>query len=119
MSRAQSEKRLTSTPKSFQIFYSKFRKAVLRHDKNAVASMTSFPFSYGWDAGDEGTYSRRQFLTKFNAIFRGTHGLFSRTDPKFDVDGNSLGLTNSADASHYTFEKKGSTYVFSSFIVEP
>jgi len=117
--RAQTSKRLTATPKVFQTFYAKFRRAVLRNDKSAVASMTSFPFEYGWDAGDEGTYSRRQFLAKFNDMFKGTHKLFSRSDPKFYVDGKTFNLTNMSDASHYIFEKKGSTYVFSSFVVEP
>jgi hypothetical protein len=116
---AQKQQKLATTPRSFQTFYAKFKTAVLRNDKRAVASMTSFPFSYGWDAGDEGTYTRSQFIAKFTRIFRGARGLFSRSDPTFDVDGNSVGLTNSANASHFTFEKKGSTYFFKSFIVEP
>jgi len=116
---AQKTRKLTSTPKAFQTFYAKFKTAVLRGDKQAVASMTSFPFEYGWDAGDEGTYTRKQFLAKFDDMFRGTHKLFSRSNPTFTVDGKSISLTNEADASGYTFEKKGSTYYFTSFIVEP
>jgi|GEM_PF-1491961 len=117
--RAQSPTRLSSTPKTFQSFYAKFRRAVIRGDKQAVASMTTFPFSYGWDAGDEGTYGRRQFLQKFKDIFRGAASLFRRSDPKFTMDATSLVLTNTADASHYVFEKKHGIYHFASFIVEP
>lgn len=116
---AQTEKRLTSTPKAFQAFYAKFKSAVLRGDRQAVASMTSFPFQYGWDAGDEGTYTRSQFLRKYNDIFRGTRRLFGQANPKFYVDGSSFGLTDTTDASHYGFEKKHGAYFFTSFIVEP
>ncbi|MBV9243027.1 MAG: hypothetical protein JO314_13565, partial [Acidobacteria bacterium] len=66
---AQKSQRLRSTPRSFQTFYAKFKSAVLRNDKRSVASMTSFPFKYGWDAGDEGTYTRTQFIAKFTRIF--------------------------------------------------
>ncbi len=116
---AQTTRRLSSTPRAFQSFYAKFRAAVLKGDKNAVASMTSFPFPYGWDAGDEGTYTRKQFLAKYNDMFRGTRKLFSRSNPNFTVDGNSISITNMADASAYIFEKKGSSYYFTSFVVEP
>jgi hypothetical protein len=116
---AQISRRLSATPKSFQTFYAKFKSAVLRGDKQAVASMTSFPFSYGWDAGDEGTYSRKQFLAKYNDIFRGTGKLFSKANRSFYVDGNSLGLLNEEDASVYTFKKKGGRYYLTSFVVEP
>ena len=116
---SQTTRRLTSTPKAFQSFYTKFRAAVLRGDKKAVASMTSFPFPYGWDAGDEGTYTHKQFLAKYNDMFRGTRKLFSRSNPSFTVDGNSISITNMADASGYIFEKKGHSYYFTSFVVEP
>jgi hypothetical protein len=116
---AQTDRKLTATPKSFQVFYAKFRKAVLARDKNAVASMTSFPLRYGWDAGDEGKYSRKQFLVKFDDMFRGTRKLFSRANPTFYGDRDSFDLTNTADASHYGFTRKRSTYYFDSFMVEP
>lgn len=116
---AQTEKRLTATPRAFRTFYAKFKSAVLRNDKPAVASMTSFPFKYGWDAGDEGTYTRRQFIRKFDDMFRDTRRLFSRSNPQFYVDGDTYSLTNTADASHFSFVKKGTKYYFASFIVEP
>ena len=115
----QTSRRLSATPKAFQTFYAKFKGAVLRGDKQAVASMTSFPFSYGWDAGDEGTYTRSQFLRKFNDIFRGKRRLFGQSNPKFYVDENSLSLVDTSDASHYGFNKKGGKYYFTSIMVEP
>lgn len=116
---AQTDRRLSATPKVFQTFYAKFKGAVLRGDKQVVASMTSFPFSYGWDAGDEGTYTRSQFLRKFNDIFRGKRRLFGQSNPKFYVDENSLSLVDTSDASHYGFNKKGGKYYFTSIMVEP
>ena len=40
-------------------------------------------------------------------------------DLKFYVDENSLSLTDTSDASHYGFNKKGSKYYFTSLMVEP
>ena len=116
---AQTTRRLSATPKAFQTFYAKFKSAVLRGDKRAVASMTRFPFSYGWDAGDEGTYTRSQFLRKYNDILGGTRRLFGQSNPKFYNDENSLSLADTSDASHYGFNKKGGKYYFTSIMVEP
>jgi hypothetical protein len=116
---AQTEKRLSSTPKDFQTFYAKFKGAVARKDKQAVASMTSFPFKYGWDAGDEGTYSRSRFLTNFNRIFGNNKKIFRQANPSFSVDGKHLDLMDEEDASHYGFVKTAAGYRFVSMIVEP
>lgn len=116
---AQSNRRLTSTPKSFQAFFLKFKTAVGRRDRNGVAVMTKFPFKYGWDAGDEGTYNRSQFMANYKHIFDGTGRLFAQKNPTFYAEGGSFTLTNNYDASHYRFEKRGSTYVFAAIMVEP
>jgi hypothetical protein len=116
---AQTEKKLTSTPKEFQTFYAKFKSAVIRKDKHAVASMTSFPFKYGWDAGDEGTYSRSRFLTNFNRIFSNNQKIFRQANPSFTIDGKHLDLLDETDASHYGFVKTSAGYKFVSIIVEP
>ena len=112
-------KRLSSTPTAFQTFYRNFRNAVTRRDKLAVASMTQFPFEYGWDAGDEGTYTRRQFLAKFDDIVGRNKGIFRRANPRFYVNGNSFDLTDESDASHFGFTKTRTGYKFTSMIVEP
>ena len=115
----QTKRKLSSTPVAFQAFYAKFKAAVIKRDRNAVVSLTRFPFHYGWDAGDEGTYTRSQFLAKFNDIFRGTGKLFAQKNPIFYGENGSYSLTNEADASHYMFEKRGSVYKFNSLVVEP
>ena len=113
-------KRLSALPAKFQTFYTNFRNAVIRRDKQAVAAMTKFPFGYGWDAGDEGTYSRRQFLAKFDSIFPRSKRLFRQKNPRaFYGDGNSFDLTDESDASHYGFERTATGYKLTSFIVEP
>lgn len=79
----QSERRLSATPKAFQLFFAKFKAAALKRDRDAVASMTKFPFEYGWDAGDEGTHTRRQFLAKFSVIFSEIDRLLVNAIPSF------------------------------------
>ncbi|MFZ1699876.1 MAG: hypothetical protein WBO10_15620 [Pyrinomonadaceae bacterium] len=116
---AQTSKRLTATPKAFQAFFAKFKTAAIKRDRTAVASMTKFPFKYGWDAGDEGSYNRAQFISNFSRIFDGTGSFFERKNPKFYTESGSFDLTNENDASHYIFEKRGSTYKFTAFIAEP
>jgi hypothetical protein len=81
--------------------------------------MTRFPFAYGWDAGDEGTYTRRQFLAKFDVIFGKGKKIFRQRNPAFFVDGSSLDLMDEEDASHYGFMKTTTGYKFTSMIVEP
>lgn len=116
---AQSSRKLNNTPKAFQTFYAKFKSAVARKDKTAVAALTKFPFRYGWDAGDEGTYSKAEFTKNFKRIFEGGTKLFGKSNPTFTVDGSTYDLTNNDDASHYIFKKIGSRYWFTSMIVEP
>jgi hypothetical protein len=116
---AQTEKKLSSTPKDFQTFYAKFKGAVTRKDKQAVVAMTSFPFKYGWDAGDEGTYSRTRFLANFNRIFGNNKKIFHQTNPSFTIDGKLFDLMDEEDASHYGFVKTSAGYKFVSIIVEP
>ena len=113
-------KPLSATPRAFQVFYAKFRKAVIARDKTAIASLTRFPFQYGYDAGDEGTYSKAQFLKQFNKIFGTRRGIFARRNPALyaDEDGG-FDLNDESDASHFIFEKKGASYQFTAYIAEP
>ena len=59
-----------SSPKEFRTFYFKFKKAVESNDRAKVASMTVFPFEYGFDTGNEGKWTRRQFIKNCNAKCR-------------------------------------------------
>jgi len=120
-SNAQKNQRLNSTPKAFRIFYAKFRNAVVKGDKNTVASLTQFPFKYGFDAGDEGTFSKAQFIKRFVDIFGGERKIFGQKNPIFYLysETGTFELTDSDDASHYTFEKKGASYKFKAYAAEP
>lgn len=113
------EKRLNSTPKAFQTFYVKFRNAVIKGDKNIVASMTQFPFEYGFDAGDEGTFSKAQFIKKFDDFFGEERKIFAQKNPVFYFEARTYNLTDNDDASHYIFEKKGASYKFTAYAAEP
>ena len=116
---AQKTVRLSSTPSAFQVFYKKFAKAVNRGVGTEIAAMTSFPFKWGFDAGDEGVWSRQEFVKEYGKIFMPQPLVFKRKDPQFTVDGLSYTLTDADDASYFTFKKKGGTYKLASYIVEP
>jgi hypothetical protein len=118
---AQNSRRLSATPRAFQVFYTKFRKAVIARQKTAVVSMTAFPFQYGYDAGDEGTYTRAQFLKNYDKVLgRGQDiAIFRRTNPTFYSGDGRFELVDESNASHYTFEKKGASYRFAAYISEP
>lgn len=114
------EQRLNSTTKAFRTFYARFRSAVIRRDKATVSTMTQFPFKYGFDAGDEGTFTKAQFIKRFNNILGKKAWIFGQRNPVFFVvDAKTYGLMDESDASHYIFKKKGTTYKFTAYIVEP
>jgi hypothetical protein len=115
---AQKSVRLDKAPAAFKVFFEKFRSAVARGDKATVASMTQFPFQYGFDAGDEGTWTRAQFTRKYNDIFGGERKVFAQKNPLFYSEAGSYDLATN-DASHYSFVKQGNSYKFTSYIVEP
>ena len=116
---AQRTQRLNSTPKAFQTFYAKFRNAVIKGNKNTVASMTQFPFEYGFDAGDEGTFSKTQFIERFDVFFGGEQKIFAQKNPIFYSEAGTYNLTDNDDASHFIFEKKGVSYKFTAYVSEP
>lgn len=116
---AQKKQRLDSTPKAFRIFYNKFRNAVINSDKNIIVSLTQFPFQYGFDAGDEGTFSKTQFIEKFDDLLGGERKIFAQKNPVFYLEAGTYNLMDENDASHYIFEKKGMNYKFTAYVVEP
>jgi hypothetical protein len=120
VARAQ-ETRLSSSPKAFRTFFAKFLTAVRAGDKSSVASMTRFPFKYGFDAGDEGTIrSKAQFARKFADFFgKSPKGFVSERNPLFSRgDGGNYEVVTE-DATHLIFVKSGGTFKFTAFIVEP
>ena len=116
---AAQEKRLDSSPKVFQAFFARFLDRVHRNDRSSVAAMTSFPLRYGFDAGDEGTMTRKQFLKRFAEIFGESPNEFLiEKNPLFRQDGSSY-TVSTEDAAHMTFRRKGTGFFLKSYIVEP
>jgi hypothetical protein len=114
------EKRLNSSPKSFRTFFKTFTIAVAKNDKTAVASMTNFPFVYGFDAGDEGKMTKTQFIKRFREIFGKTpKSFFTENNPVFSKNNDGSYIISTEDAAHLSFVKKGNSYKFKSYIVEP
>lgn len=116
---AQSGVRIEKTPKAFQTFFSKFKTAVRKKQKAAVASMTEFPFDYGFDAGDEGKYTRTQFIKNFTNIFGSDEPLFDAKNIEFRCDARECVLDDMSHASHFIFKKRGKSYKFASYFSEP
>lgn len=117
---AAQEKRLNSASAEFRTFYAKFIAAVHRGDKAGVALLSSFPLTYGFDAGDEGKYTRKEFLSNgFRRMFGKSPAKFL-TDRNPMVSGNGTSYTVSTkDATHLIFTKGGKRFFFTDFLVEP
>ncbi len=114
------ETRLTSAPKAFRTFFATFKSAVERSDKTAVAGMSKFPFNYAYDAGDEGTYSRSQFIRHFSDVFsKNPRRFFDERSPAFHIGDHDSVVIDTKDAAHLVFAKSGRTYKFSEYLVEP
>ena len=112
--------RLNSAPKAFRTFFAKFRTAVEKNRKTDVASMTRFPFKYGYDAGDEGTYSRGAFLKNFKHITGDFFGEYKmEKNPVFGKDTDGTFIISTESASHLSFYRSGKTWKFVAYIVEP
>jgi len=117
---AQTEKRLNSSPASFRAFFAKFIRAVEKSDKTAVASMTRFPFKYGFDAGDEGTMSKTQFIKRFRDLFGDAPRQFmTEKNPLFSRGDGGSYIISTEDATHLIFIKSGSVYKFTAYMSEP
>ncbi len=112
--------RLDSAPKAFRVFFAKFRRAVEKKDKTQVAAMTRFPFAYGYDAGDEGKYTRTQFLKNFKHVTGDFFGEYKMgKNPWFEGGDDQTYTISTESASHLTFIKSGNTFKFISYYVEP
>jgi len=117
---AQTETRLGSSPKAFRTFFAKFLRAVRAGDKAAVASMTRFPFRYGFDAGDEGEMTKRQFVKRFGEVFgRSPKRFLPEKNPLFARDDDGIYYVMTEDAAHLSFVKSGASFKFIAFVVEP
>lgn len=117
---AQPTTRLKQCPQAFRTFYAKFSAAVLRTDKNAVISATKFPFRWAFDAGDEGKYTRSQFLRNYGKLFdRDTRDFLRVKNPYCTVMEKGEIDIMSEYAMHLNFERSGRTYRFAGYFIEP
>lgn len=117
---AQKEQRLNSSPRAFRTFFAKFRAAVEKSDKRQVATMTRFPFKYGFDAGDEGTMTKTQFVRRFKEIFGDYPRRFlPQRNPLFSRGDGGSYVVSTDEASHFIFVKSGTGFKFIAYIVEP
>ena len=112
--------RLNTAPKAFRTFFAKFRRAVEKNRRAEVVSMTRFPFTYGYDAGDEGTYSRAQFLKNWKHVTGDFFGEFKmERNPVFGKDTDGSFIISTDGASHLSFDRSGKTWKFTAYVVEP
>lgn len=89
---------------NFEAFYSKFKAAVIKQDKEAVASMTKLPFDY-----DSGKLDRSKFIAKFSQIFPSSvRGSFAREKPIKDKSTYEV----FSGESIYCFELVNGHYMF-------
>lgn len=117
---AQGDKRLDSSPRAFQTFFAKFRSAVAKSDKNVVALMTRFPFAYGFDAGDEGTMSKAQFIKRYKEVFGDAPKDFlTEKNPLFSIVEDGSYFISTEDGAHLMIIKSGNSFKFASYVIEP
>lgn len=116
---AQRTVKLSATPKAFRDLYTKFASTVRKGDVKLIATMTAYPFKYGFDAGDEGTWDRAAFIKNFGDVIMPQPLVFMDKNPEFTVSGSRYTLADQDNGSYYTFAKKGGAYKFISYIVEP
>ncbi len=87
----------------FASFWSQFKAALAKNDKEAVASMTKFPFYWGEEL------TRGEFIKKYTEIFdRKVQRCFAKAKPIKDRDSYSVFCGESI----YVFEKVEGKYRF-------
>lgn len=114
------EKRLDSSLPDFRAFFLKFKNSVNKSNKALIASLTVFPFKYGFDAGDEGTMTKTQFLKNCDKrLAKSLKEAVNEENPLFTESRNGLYILATQDAANLVFVRRGGSYKFSSYIVEP
>ena len=79
---AHAQKNPARQPQNFKAFWLKFKTAVARNDKEAVASMTKLPFLF-----DSQELDRAGFVKRYNEIIsRSDKRCFARARPLKDAD---------------------------------
>ncbi len=114
------DRKLKTAPPSFRTFFTSFRRAVIRKDKVAVAKSVQFPLKYAFDAGDEGTFNKREFLAKFDNVFGDEPERYMADEylswSRYRKD--IIIVSNSSDASHLNFMRTRGRYLLVGFYSE-
>ncbi len=83
---AQAQTNRSNQPQNFKTFWLRFKTAIARNDKEAVASMTKLPFLF-----DNQELDRAGFVRRYNEIFsRRDKRCFARAKPLKDGDSYSV-----------------------------
>lgn len=114
-------KKLSSAPASFRTFFASFKRAIIKGDRQKIVSVTKFPFKYAFDAEDDGTMTRSEFIKGFRQNFGSDRAeyMMDRDLTWSRGDDGSYQVSSSADATHWIFVKIGNTYRFTAFYAEP
>lgn len=89
---------------TFDAFYAKFKTAVIKNDKQTVASLTKFPYLY-----DSKNLNKQQFVAKYNSLFpKGTVACFKKEKPIVDKDIHEVFCGEAI----YIFEKVNGKWLF-------
>ena len=95
---------LVSEDQQFELFWAAFKRAVLKNDKQKVASMARFPLE-----GDMNVRSRSQFLKQYNNIFPiGVRRMVAEAKP-YEMAGRSY-ILHYEMSVYLLFEKDGTVY---------
>ena len=114
------EKRVSSAPKAFRTFFLGLRKAIHRGNKVQVIATTRFPFSYGFDVGNEGTMTKAQFSKRYvEVVGKKPKEFLIESDPIFGrgEDGSYHVTTDYAEVLR--FVKTGKRFRWVSYIASP
>ena len=112
--------RLNSAPKAFRTFYLGFRKAIHDGKKAQVIATVRFPFSYGFDEGDEGKMTKLQFVKRFaDVVGKKPKEFLQESDPIFNRGEEGNYYVSTENAEHLQFTKSGKGFKWLSYIVEP
>lgn len=115
---AATDTNASKTIAKFHLFWPKFRQAVIKNDKEAIAAMARFPFTTRgpYDGDPERTYNRASFLKILDELLRDGGGmradetqknLVKRTNKVPVRDGRAPGInTDGRRASVGNFEFK-------------
>ena len=108
-------------PNDFQSFWKSFKAAVIRGDRNAVATLSKFPIGVLYPAAN--IKNRSELRQRFREVFAAqvdASQCFARTEPARDTENEELFTVvcrydRGSDAAAYQFEHTESGWRFTHF----